>query len=227
MNEEGPQKLLPSGDDLVVLERRSESGDDRALIAVNRDRRRPHEIMPEAFFNESDARLPPNGLMVEPLGVRVLHAGPAVAERGPAAAEAEVAMPPLWRPEARIAIENVYPELDGGRYPVKRIEGDTFEVWADLFRDGHDALRSIVKYRHETAAWREAPLIFFDNDRWVARFPLDRVGLWQYTIEAWTDRFASWREEIEKKLEAGQDIALELDEGRAILEEALIEARLG
>ena len=116
-------------------------------------------------------------------------------------------MHPLWRPEARIAIEDVYPQLDGGRYPVKRIEGELFEVWADLFRDGHDQLRGVVKYRHEDGAWRETPLNFFDNDRWVARFRLDRVGLWRYTIEAWTDRFESWREEVEKKLEAGQDVS--------------------
>ena len=155
--------------------------------------------------------------MVEPLGVRVLRAD-SVETRHAAGMHA------LWRPEARIAIEDVYPELDGGRYPVKRIVGDTFEVWADLFRDGHDKLRAIVKYRHEDGPWCETPLTFFDNDRWVGRFDLDRVGLWHYTIEAWTDRFESWREEFEKKREAGQDVALELEEGRAIVEAALQEA---
>ncbi len=223
LNEEGPQLLLPSDDDLVMLERRTESADDRALIAINRDRWRSHRIARDSFVEAS--RLPVAGLMVEPLAVRVLHAGPAVAKPVPAAIKPAAVMHPRWRPEARISIENVYPELDGGRYPVKRIEGELFEVWADLFRDGHDRLRAAVKYRHEAGAWREAPLTFFDNDRWVARFRLDRVGLWQYTIEAWTDHFASWCEEIEKKLEAGQDVAVELDEGRAILEQALIEAR--
>ncbi len=223
LNEEGPQLLLSSGDNgLLVSERRTESGDDRVLIAVNRDRRRSHRIAPDDFLEASG--LPAAGLVVEPLAVRVLHAGPAATKPGPAPTD-PAAMHPLWRPEARIAIENVYPELDGGRYPVKRVEGEVFEVWADLFRDGHDALCGVVKYRHEAGTWREAPLSFFDNDRWVARFRLDRVGLWRYTIEAWTDRFASWCEEIEKKLQAGQDIALETDEGRAILEEALIEAQ--
>ena len=133
-------------------------------------------------------------------------------------------LPDAWRPEARIQIEEVYPQLDGGRYPVKRIEGETFEVWADVFRDGHDKLRAVVKYRREHGPWRETPLVFFDNDRWVGRFHLDRVGLWRYTIEAWTDRFESWCEEIEKKRDAGQDLSLELREGRAIVEEALPEA---
>ncbi len=141
------------------------------------------------------------------------------------AAERKAEMPDLWRPEARIQIEEVYPQLDGGRFPVKRIEGEMFEVWADVFRDGHDKLRAVVKYRHEDGPWREAPLDFFDNDRWVGRFRLDRVGLWHYTIEAWTDRFESWREEVEKKRDAGQDVALELVEGRAIVEEALPRGR--
>ena len=217
LNEEGPQHLLDGGDtELVMLERQTKNGDDRALIAVNRDRRRAREISLDWLGGD---RLSPTGLTVEPLGVRVLHAG------GAAAAQNAAAMHPLWRPEARIEIEEVYPQLDGGRYPVKRIEGELFEVWADLFRDGHDRLRAVVKYRCGEDAWRETPLEFFDNDRWVARFRLDRVGLWHYKIEAWTDRFASWREEVEKKLEAEQDVALELDEGRAIVEAALAGAK--
>jgi starch synthase (maltosyl-transferring) len=220
LNEEGPQVLLPNIDQqLVLLERRTESGDDRALIAVNRDRRRARDIVIDkfSFRTEPETGLPASELVVAPLDVRVLHAGPA-------AAEPEAAMHPSWRPEARIAIEEVYPELDGGRWPVKRIEGEIFEVWADLFRDGHDRLRAVVKYWHATGAWRETPLEFFDNDRWVARFGLDRPGLWRYTIEAWTDRFKSWCEEVEKKREAGQDVALEIEEGRAIAEEALVKA---
>ncbi len=224
LNEEGPQRLLQTGNpELVILDRQTESGGDRALIAVNRDRRRAHDIASDLEisldqFGGGAVALPPaEGLTVEPLGVRVLHAKSRAAARG-------ARMHPQWRPDARIEIEEVYPELDGGRYPVKRIEGDLFEVWADLFRDGHDRLRAVVKYRCADDAWRETPLNFFDNDRWVARFRLDRVGLWRYTIEAWTDRFASWREEVEKKLEAGQDVALELDEGRAIVEAALVDA---
>ena len=68
--------------------------------------------------------------------VRVLRAGSIRAER-------PVPQHPLWRAEARIHIEEVYPELDGGRYPVKRIVGELFEVWADMFRDGHDKLRAV------------------------------------------------------------------------------------
>ncbi|HEY1258553.1 MAG TPA: maltotransferase domain-containing protein [Stellaceae bacterium] len=204
LNEEGPQRLLASGnDDLVALERRAQSTDGRVVILVNRDPRQPR------VFEGEPAPCP---IAAEPLAVRVVDI--------PTEAEPRLVMPDRWRPEARIQIEDVYPQLDGGRYPVKRIEGDLFEVWADIFRDGHDQLRAVVKYRHEDGPWQEAPLEFFDNDRWVGRFALTRLGMWHYTIEAWTDRFESWREEIEKKREAGQDIGLELREGRAMVAEA-------
>jgi starch synthase (maltosyl-transferring) len=211
LNEEGPQRLLPSGDDdLIVLERRTEGADDRVRIIVNRDPNRARELKTDA---------PPGLVTVEPLGMQVV--------RIDKASDRKVEMPDLWRPDARIRIEEVYPQLDGGRYPVKRVEGEIFEVWADVFRDGHDKLRGVVRYQHEDGPWREAPLDFFDNDRWVGRFPLDRVGLWRYTIEAWTDRFESWREEVEKKREAGQDVSLELQEGRALVEDASEQAEAG
>jgi len=201
LNEEGPQRLVSSGDKyLTTLERRGESADNRALIVVNRDQNRPHELK---------TPLVPDGLMVEPLGMRIVR----LANAG----KSELQMPALWRPEARIQIEDVYPQIDNGRYPVKRIEGQMFEVWADVFRDGHDKLCGVVKYRYEHEPWQETRLEFFDNDRWVGRFQLDRVGLWHYTVEAWTDQFESWRAEFEKKREAGQSISLELQEGRAIV----------
>src|SRR5690349_10286733 len=127
-----------------------------------------------------------------------------------------------WRADARIAIEDVYPMIDCGRFPVKRIVGDTVEVWADILRDGHDKLAAVVKYRREDAAeWQEAPMRLFDNDRWVGRFCPGEIGRFRYTIEAWTDHFASWRDEVGKKRAAGQDIALELIEGRALIAAAL------
>ena len=99
----------------------------------------------------------------------------------------------------------------------ERVLGDEFEVQVDIFRDGHAKLRAVVKFALEGQAWRETPLMLFDNDRWIARFGLDRPGLWRYTIEAWTDQFESWRDEFEKKREAGENTELELVEGRAIV----------
>ncbi|HJU16106.1 MAG TPA: maltotransferase domain-containing protein [Stellaceae bacterium] len=227
LNEEGPQRRLSSPDDpLVVLARRTDRGDERAFVLVNTQERETRDLALGALFaaSGSDARLTfedrsPGGsgigerIVVAPLDVRVLRALRRTPER--------IVQHPLWRPDSRIVIEEVYPELDCGRYPVKRILGETFEVWADLFRDGHDKLRAVVRYAPEGQPWRETPLVFFENDRWVGRFRLDAIGRWRYTIEAWTDPFESWRDEVDKKREAGQDIALELVEGRDLVAAAL------
>ncbi|MGH7039821.1 MAG: maltotransferase domain-containing protein, partial [Stellaceae bacterium] len=230
LNEEGPQRRLSAPDDpLVVLMRQTARGGERAFVLVNTHERTPRAIALGTLFAAagSDARLvfadplsqgevcpvPRHGvgaqIEVAPLGLRVLRAAPRRQEA--------ISHHPRWRPQARIRIEEVRPELDCGRHPVKRILGETFEVWADLFRDGHDLLRAVVRYAPESQPWREAPLAFFDNDRWVGRFPLDAIGRWRYTIEAWTDRFESWRAEVAIKREAGQDIALELVEGRDLV----------
>ncbi|TMJ67862.1 MAG: DUF3416 domain-containing protein [Alphaproteobacteria bacterium] len=209
LNEEGPlRRLSNQADPLLVMERRAEDGDERAFILVNTHEQQTSQIELEG-----------SSVAVAPFEVRVLRAAGSIRSEPP------VSQHPEWRRENRIQIEEVYPELDGGRYPVKRIVGKLFEVWADLFRDAHDKLRAVVKYRREDEAWREAPLVFFDNDRWAGRFRLDAVGLWRYTIEAWTDHFESWRDEAEKKLAAGQNIDLELVEGREIVEAALPQAR--
>jgi starch synthase (maltosyl-transferring) len=228
LNEEGPQSLLSDPDDpLVMLERRTERGGERAYILVNTHEREPGEVALQnlpvsANINLTDvspgcSENVSSTVSVAPLGLRVLRGTMARSEQ-------PVIQHSLWRPDARIHIEEVYPELDGGRYPVKRIVGEMFEVWADLFRDGHDKLRAVLRYCHQDAEWRETPFVFFDNDRWVGRFRLDAVGLWRYTIEAWTDHFESWLDEVGKKRDAGQSIELELVEGRAIVESALQEA---
>jgi len=241
LNEEGPQKLLSSQDDpLIALLRQTADGRERAIVLVNSDEREGREIdrrsllraaglagdrvslgdaTPDGMASEIDG-----AIFVAPLEVRMLRAHLRAPRHVPTGdcriGSGDPGHHPLWRPEARILIEDVYPEVDGGRYPVRRIVGDDFAVWADIFRDGHDKLRAVARYLPEGGEWQEAEFAFFDNDRWVARFPLDRVGRWRYTIEAWTDRFASWREDIEKKLHAGQDVGLELDEGRALVEAA-------
>ncbi len=117
-----------------------------------------------------------------------------------------------------IVIEDVYPELDCGRYPVKREVGDRLEVWADIFKEGHDVISAIVKHREEgNEAWSETPMRFFGNDRWTAAFDLTKNTRYEYAIEAWADSFETWRREAGKKVEAGQDVTLELVEGRSIV----------
>ena len=129
-----------------------------------------------------------------------------------------------WSPENRIVIECVYPEIDGGRYPVKRCIGSVFEAWADIFRDGHDVIVAALVHRAaDESSWHRAPMRHLDNDRWSGAFALERTGRHYYTVEAWTDVFASWRRDAIKKIDAGQDVALELIEGRQIVERALVQ----
>jgi starch synthase (maltosyl-transferring) len=121
-----------------------------------------------------------------------------------------------------VTIECVSPEVDAGRYPAKRIVGDTVTIGADIFRDGHDQLAARVLYRNPSdTAWRQAPLTFdYNEDRWFASIALDVMGRWTFTIEAWTDVFATWRDGLKKKHDAGVDVQLELLEGADIVKSA-------
>src|SRR5262245_11341370 len=122
--------------------------------------------------------------------------------------------PPKNRPP-RIQIEDVWPQIDSGRYPVKRSIGDQVEVWATIFRDGHERLGAAILSRQPGATtWRETPMTDAGNDRWTGTFAVDAPGRWEFTIQAWVDRFASFRDELRRKVEAGQtDLASELEEG--------------
>ncbi len=125
-------------------------------------------------------------------------------------------MLPRKRPP-RIQIEDVWPQLDCGRYPVKRSVGEQVDVYATVFRDGHEQLRAAVRYRRAGGRWREAPMHHVEADRWTATFAPDELGEWQFQIRAWVDRYASWREELRRKSEAGQeDVSSELAEGAVL-----------
>ncbi|MDQ3694922.1 MAG: DUF3416 domain-containing protein [Chloroflexota bacterium] len=128
-------------------------------------------------------------------------------------------------PPSGIIIEAVWPELDGGRYPVKREVGDVLEVWADIFKEGHDKIAAVLRYRRWDAGdWLEAEMTHLDNDRWSASILLSANTRYCYTIQAFPDTFATWRDALEKKVAAGQDVALELREGRTILADAITRA---
>ena len=127
--------------------------------------------------------------------------------------------------DSRIAIEGISPEIDGGRFPAKAAAGEPVEIEADIFSDGHDKIAAALLYRAEHEAdWREATMALFDNDRWRGTFTPDLNARYLYTIIAWRDRFESWRDEISKKHAAGVDIAVELVEGRNLIEAALTES---
>jgi starch synthase (maltosyl-transferring) len=118
-------------------------------------------------------------------------------------------------------IEDVYPLIDGGRFAVKRIVGEPVEVWADIYRDGHDVVTAALVWRLERdREWRRAPMTRYDNDRWGGAFTPDAPGRYVYAIEAWTDGFATWRHGFELKQKAGVDLTLDAIEGAGMLTKA-------
>ena len=119
------------------------------------------------------------------------------------------------RAPSRIQIQQVWPTLDGGRYPVKRTVGEELRVAATVFADGHDIVRVALRVRPTGARrWTEIELHPLGNDRFEAEFTPDAIGRWQYSVVAWIDRWGSWRRELERKVDAGQsDFASELLEG--------------
>jgi len=137
---------------------------------------------------------------------------------------------PQRKPERRVSsrrvefllIECVTPELDAGRYPVKRIVGDTVTVGADILKEGHDQIAARVLYKGPgDAGWSTTPLSYdYDSDRWSGEFVVNRVGRWTFSVEAWTDRFGTWRSELKKKVAVGQDVQLELAEGALMAKNA-------
>jgi starch synthase (maltosyl-transferring) len=128
----------------------------------------------------------------------------------------------------RVAIEAVSPQVDGGRFPAKRKLGDRVVVEADLFADGHDALACVIRYRHQSAAsWQEAPMALLENDRWRGVFTVSELGRYLYTVQGWVDPFQTWARQLVKRVQAGQDVALELETGALIVDAAASRATDG
>jgi starch synthase (maltosyl-transferring) len=119
----------------------------------------------------------------------------------------------------RVLIEGISPEVDDGRFAVKRVVGERVLVEADVFADSHDVISCVLLYRREAdAQWNESPMRFIANDRWQGEFRVTQVGIYYYTLQAWIDLFRSWCESLVKKVEAGQDVCIELLVGAALIE---------
>ncbi|RYG09978.1 MAG: alpha-1,4-glucan--maltose-1-phosphate maltosyltransferase, partial [Burkholderiales bacterium] len=122
----------------------------------------------------------------------------------------------------RIAIEAISPCVDNGRFVAKRSVGDTVDVDADIFGEGHDKLAAALFWRAlDDDSWREVPMQAVVNDRWCAAFTPPRIGRYQFVVEAWIDVFGAYRNEIDKKFADGQKISLELREGALLVQAAL------
>ena len=125
-----------------------------------------------------------------------------------------------------IVIEYVDPELDGGRYPIKRIVGETLQVTADIFKEGHDTLTARLRYKiHNQKEWSETPMHHVDNDRWAGSFVLSENTRYVYTVGAYVQSFETWRLELKKKHGVQPDLASELLEGEAQIKHAMTRAK--
>ncbi len=225
LNEEGPQEILPlRGREFIGLLRRTADGLTGVMTLANPndhavDSADPAKILEELGMDAGSIReLTPgadpdaiSAWTIDPHGVRVFALDPAPRAEGPAGGF------------AYIMIEAVEPELDGGLHPIKREMGDTVTVTADIYRDGHDILAAAVRYRFKDhVAWQEVPMVKEEfDDQWEATFPVKFNGRYQYVVEAWTDRFATWRDGVVKKVDAGENVSVELIEGRNLVTEIL------
>jgi starch synthase (maltosyl-transferring) len=179
---------------------------------------------------------------------RPVDVGLQSAGREPAEAPAAEGIRRRLQHRGRAIVERVWPEIDGGRFPIKRSVGEQVTVSADVFADGHDLLAGVVKYRHagrglspldklgaipstvegsDPTDWQEVPLVARDNDRWEATFSVTELGEYEYTVEAWIDRFGSWLKALIAKADANQDVASELLEGAELIQAVASAAMAG
>jgi starch synthase (maltosyl-transferring) len=115
------------------------------------------------------------------------------------------------RATRRVVIERVEPEVDGGRFAIKRTVGDEVRVRADIYADGHDLLGAVLLCRRAgESAWTEVPMRLVNNDRWEGKFRVEALGRYVYTIVAWVDAFRTWSADLQKRVDAGQDISVDV-----------------
>jgi starch synthase (maltosyl-transferring) len=126
----------------------------------------------------------------------------------------------------RVILEGMEPEIDAGRFPIKRTVGERVLVEVDAFTDGHDALSCRLAWRPEgerpeaDQSWREVAMEPLPNDRWRAAFTVTEQGRWLYSVVAWVDRFKTWRRDFKKRVAADQDVTVDLLIGAELVREA-------
>ncbi|WP_216856215.1 maltotransferase domain-containing protein [Acidisphaera sp. S103] len=192
------------------------------LILINPDIVRP------ASVGFSLAPLPGTGLSatgdpgtpLRPGEIRILQCRQAQDIPG-----GELALARPWAEATRIAVESVEPE---GDFPAKTVVGRDFVVSADVFGDGHDVLAADLLWQPADARdWQRIPMRKLDNDRWEVRFRPDRVGLYRFAVEGWWDQWGTFTHDLRAKVAAGQDVTLEIQEGRQLVTAALPRASVG
>ena len=122
----------------------------------------------------------------------------------------------------RVIIENVYPEIECGKFPVKRIAGEKVKVSADIFADGHNEIRAVLLYRKKgKRTWNEKLMHHISNDKWEGDFVTEERGWYEYTFQGWVDHFSSWQKGIKLKYEANQEIDVEMKTGALMMQKAI------
>jgi starch synthase (maltosyl-transferring) len=121
---------------------------------------------------------------------------------------------------ARVVIEGVTPEVDSGRFAIKRVIGETVQVEASIFCDGHEVLSAILRHRRVGArAWQETSMQALGSDRWRAAFQVDALGAYEYSLSGWVDHFLTWQHDLLRR-EDDQDIAIALQVGADLVDAA-------
>ncbi len=122
--------------------------------------------------------------------------------------------------QERVIIESVTPQIEGGRYDIKRVVGESVIVGATIIGDGHDVVQASLQYKHEKARkWHEVRMEAGHNDHWQASFTVDKLGAYTYRVNGWVDDALNWQHGIKRKIEDGQHVRSELLEGIAYLEQ--------
>lgn len=123
----------------------------------------------------------------------------------------------------RVVIENVKPEINGGKFPSKRVVGEKLVVQADIYADGHDAISARLLYKGpRDADWKESVMRFRENDRWEGYFLIEELGTYYYTLQGWVDHFKSWQKDLRKKFDAGHDLGVDILIGIKYIEETIL-----
>lgn len=209
-------------------------GSSAAMLLVNPDAGAPAQVdwpalhgrLPDSYTlgDAAPQDLPP---VIPAAGCSRFAAVPAVSVKpmGNSSGEQRKSIAAAVR-APRIAIENVAPSVDQGRFAVKRALGEPVHVEADVFMDGHDAIAVNVLWRAvDEAKWHHLPMEHMGNDRWRATFRPDKLGRHSFAIRAWLDVWRTYCDALQKKTAANQDVSLDVEEGRALLAAALERAR--
>lgn len=126
------------------------------------------------------------------------------------------------RNQNRVIIEHLTPVIDGGIFQLKRVQGQSVHVEADIFSDGHDHLSAELIFTHNSSQQKEVvSMESLPNDRWQADFKVTELGNYHFHLEAWVDEPLTWLYGTQKKLEAQQEVYSELLEGALYIEQCL------